>query len=184
MAEATIELKLTEHEKQELVERTAADVVRRLAFGIVAHRDAPRIGEVWQEQGGVYAGIIRPEDGAAAYHLIVASGSDGEASDMAWGAYGESEPGAESKWDGKANTTALARSYHDHPAAEWASGLQINGHADWYLPAQRELMLCWVNTPELFAKEWHWSSTQFSSGGAWTQGFTTGSTYIRSKGYE
>lgn len=175
MPEAIIELKLTEQEKRELVESAAADVIRQLASGIGIKAGAPRIGEKWPEQGGIYAGIIRPDDGSSPYHLIVAEGSDGEASGMKWGGYDEDEPGAVSKWDGQTNTLALVESENTHPAAEWAAGLQLAGHSDWYLPAQRELMLCWINTPELFAKEWHLTSTQCSSSLAWTQLFDNGS---------
>jgi hypothetical protein len=32
---------------------------------------APRIGEVWDGEGGVYAGIARGRDGAPDYHLVV-----------------------------------------------------------------------------------------------------------------
>lgn len=33
----------------------------------------PRIGTFWQEQGGIYAGIVAGEDGQPDYHLIHAS---------------------------------------------------------------------------------------------------------------
>jgi hypothetical protein len=184
MAEATIELKLTEQEKQELVERAAADVIRRLATSASAQITVPRVGDVWPGQGGIYAGIVRPDDGSAPYHLIVASGGEGETTDIAWGGEGESEPGAESKWNGKANTLALVESEHEHPAAEWAAGLKLGGHNDWYLPSQRELMLCYVNVAEIFEKVWHWSSSQCSSTYAWGQYFGNGYTGDDTKGNE
>jgi hypothetical protein len=37
----------------------------------VASTGAPRIGEYWAGQGGIYAGVQRGRDGAADYHLIV-----------------------------------------------------------------------------------------------------------------
>lgn len=36
-----------------------------------ANTAAPRIGEVWSDQGGIYAGVMRGRDGAPDYHLIV-----------------------------------------------------------------------------------------------------------------
>jgi hypothetical protein len=33
---------------------------------------APRIGEIWHGQGGIYTGVARGRDGAADYHLITA----------------------------------------------------------------------------------------------------------------
>lgn len=40
---------------------------------------APRIGEAWEGEGGVYAGIARGRDGAPDYHLIVGPEYDGKA---------------------------------------------------------------------------------------------------------
>lgn len=55
-------------------------------------------------------------------------------------------PGAESKFDGKANTTALVAADADttggvqqHLAAVYCDGLTIHGYSDWYLPAQFEM---------------------------------------------
>lgn len=41
----------------------------------------PRIGANWPEQGGVYAGIVRGEEGAADHHLILLPG---DAQDLTW----------------------------------------------------------------------------------------------------
>jgi len=38
----------------------------------------PRVGEVWQGQGGIYAGIVRGDPGQPDYHLIVATEALGE----------------------------------------------------------------------------------------------------------
>ena len=38
----------------------------------------PRIGEVWSDQGGIYAGIARGRDAAPDYHLIVGPEFDGQ----------------------------------------------------------------------------------------------------------
>ncbi|WP_019102359.1 DUF1566 domain-containing protein [Chromobacterium haemolyticum] len=134
----------------------------------------PNIGEYWPGQGGVYAGLMRGQDGQPDYHLIVAAGEAGFVKEIAWGGYEKDEPAAKSAWDGKANTLALSHSDIDHPAAEWAAGLEIDGHADWYLPARREAALCYASTPELFDEGWHWTSTQASRDLAYAQYFLYG----------
>ncbi|MFN3766799.1 MAG: DUF1566 domain-containing protein [Ectopseudomonas guguanensis] len=134
----------------------------------------PAIGQYWQGHGGFYAGLMRGQDGQPDYHLVVTAADLGEAKAITWGGEGESEPGAESEWDGQANTNALLNSGRSQPAAEYAAGLTIEEHRDFYLPSRRELRLCWVNVPEQFAKEWYWSSTQCSPDGAWCQIFDDG----------
>lgn len=143
----------------------------------------PRIGEFWKGQGGIYAGLMRGDNGQPDYHLIVATDEGSEAT-KAWGAAGLSEPSACSEWDGQTNTLALAESEHSHPAAEWAATREVDGHRDFYLPARRELRLCWVNVPELFADAWYWSSTQYSPYNAWVQDFDCGTQLDDRKGYE
>lgn len=144
----------------------------------------PAIGQYWQGQGGFYAGLMRGQDDQPDYHLVVSAADIGEAKAITWGGKGESEPGAESEWDGQANTSALLNSAHSHPAAEYAAGLTIEEHRDFYLPSRRELRLCWVNVPEQFAKEWYWSSSQYSPTSAWHQTFGGGLQYNVHKGSE
>lgn len=144
----------------------------------------PAIGQHWHGQGGVYAGLMRGENGVPDYHLIVPHAEHAEAEEITWGGAGQAEPGACSEYDGAANTAALLASEHDHPAAQWAAGLELDGHKDFYLPARRELRLCWTNVPELFASAWHWSSTQFSPDVAWIQAFGVGSQGGAHKDYE
>jgi hypothetical protein len=43
----------------------------------------PRIGSIWEGQGGIYAGLVRWRDGGSDYHLIV--GPENE-SDLGWDA--------------------------------------------------------------------------------------------------
>jgi len=135
----------------------------------------PAIGQYWQGLGGFYAGLMRGQDGQPDYHLVVSAADAGEVKAITWGSKGESESGAESEWDGQANTSALLNSGRSHPAAEYAAGLTIEEHRDFYLPSRRELRLCWVNVPEQFAKEWYWSSTQSGPLTAWGQSFGGGS---------
>jgi hypothetical protein len=137
---------------------------------------APGIGEQWDGEGGVYAGIMRGEKGAPDYHLIVPTGAVANIEEITWGGVGTEESGALSEFDGLSNTRALISSSTDHPAAQWAAGLTIGEHSDFYLPARRELNLLYANVPELFEKVWHWSSTQFAGNSitAWVQYFGDG----------
>ena len=146
--------------------------------------DIPAIGQPWPAQGGIYAGVARGENGQPDYHLVVATDPAGSIEKITWGASGQDEPAATSEYDGYANTEALINSEHSHPAAEWAAQLGIAGHDDWYLPARRELALCYANVPELFEKRWHWSSTQYSPNLAWIQYFGGGTQDNGHKGYE
>lgn len=134
----------------------------------------PTIGTYWNGEGGIYAGLMRGENGQPDYHLIVAGDEDGATSDAVWGAYGKDESGAKYARDGLLNTASLAGSGNDHPAAIWATNLDVKGHTDWYLPARFELALCYASVPELFDEAWYLSSTQCSPYGAWIQDFGGG----------
>ncbi|BAK75426.1 hypothetical protein NH8B_0591 [Pseudogulbenkiania sp. NH8B] len=180
MQQATISLplgKATLTVPAEEATRILIDSFVQAKVPIPAVQKTPRIGEYWPGQGGVYAGLMRGENGGPDYHLIVARGDEGFAKEIAWGGYEQDEPAAKSEWDGLANTQALAGSGRDHPAAEWAAGLEIDGHGDWYLPARREAALCYANVSELFEKAWHWTSTQYSPDYAWYQDFDDGGQY-------
>lgn len=135
----------------------------------------PAIGQHWHGQGGIYAGLMRGENGQPDYHLIVPADPAGQVEAIEWGGAGKNEPGAISDRDGQANTHALFDSEHDHPAAQWATDLEIDGLRDWHLPARHELRLCYLNVPELFSTDdWYYSSTQSSPYGAWVQHFDGG----------
>ena len=41
-----------------------------------------------------------------------------------------------------------------YPAAHWARNLNINGFADWYIPARDELELCWRNLKPVTNNNW------------------------------
>lgn len=134
-----------------------------------------RIGEYWAEQGGVLAGLMRGENGKPDYFLIVPTDPAAEVESIEWGGKGKNEENACSEFDGEANTLALAvDSEVEHPAAQWAHELTIGKFDDFYLPARRELSLMYANVPELFKKEWRWSSTQYSEAYAWIQTFDAG----------
>lgn len=131
----------------------------------------PAIGKEWPDQGGVFAGIMRGENGQPDYYLIVHA-IIGNNPKLEFGGAGQETVNANHEFDGLANTKALADG--NHPAADWAASLNVNGFNDYYLPARRELALCYANVPDLFEKEWHWSSTQHSAGHAYLQNFSDG----------
>lgn len=131
----------------------------------------PRLGQYWQGQGGIYVGSIRGENGAPDYHLIAAVGPEAELS-LPWGVRGKDIAGAQHDRDGLLNTRAMADAGSD--LAKQLIELEHDGHNDWYLPAKQELALCWMNTEDVFAKAWHWSSTQYSAHDAFCQGFGDG----------
>ncbi|MGY2258151.1 DUF1566 domain-containing protein [Pseudomonas sp. SDO55104_S430] len=131
----------------------------------------PSIGSYWAGQGGVYAGVMRGEDGKPDYHLIV---PDVKGVKLAYGGYEKESSGCSSLRDGLANTNALTDDDEDHPAAKYCERLSADGHSDLYLPAINELALCMANVPEMFEKEWHWSSTQRSAYFAFGMNFDDG----------
>ncbi|RNF73241.1 DUF1566 domain-containing protein [Pseudomonas putida] len=132
----------------------------------------PALGSYWPGQGGYNAGLVRGEDGAPDYYLIVPVLTEQIRAE--WGGRGEECEGATSMSDGLANTRALLADSNEHPAAKLASELTADGHNDFYLPARRELQVAEANVPELFDKAYHWSSSQRSAHYAYTMGFEDG----------
>lgn len=142
--------------------------------------NAPSIGTYWEGQGGVYAGIVRGEGELPDYHLIVASQDVGK---HEWGSYGTEVSGAASASDGAANTQALIED-GAHPAATACAKYEADGHKDFYLPARRELQVAEANVSGLFAKDWHWSSSQRSAYTAFYMLFDDGGQYGSGKDVE
>jgi hypothetical protein len=108
----------------------------------------PAIGDAFE--GGFYAGLIsHTANGVATHALIVAPRATGASgtgytltTNYRWKIEGTTTPGADSEFDGFANTQAIiAAGLSDHPAAEFCVGLTINGYDDWYLPARQELAI-------------------------------------------
>ncbi len=134
----------------------------------------PAIGQPWPEQGGVNAGLMRGVNSTPDYYLIIATEDSGKTNGVEWGGYDTEVPSASCEFDGLQNTTALLKADTTHPAAEWAAGVIIEGHNDFYLPARREQSLMYANCPELFDDTWYWSSTHDSAHYAWFQYFGVG----------
>ena len=133
---------------------------------------APALGAEWPGQGGFNGGLVAEHGGIPAHYLIIAKEDVGN---FEWGGRGK-ESAATSKTDGRANTAILYGNSENYPAAKASADYQAEGHHDFYLPACAELYHCWVNVPELFAKDtWYWSSTQRSADTAFGMDFGDGS---------
>lgn len=132
-----------------------------------------KIGQYLPGQGGIYAGDILGDDGVV-YGLVVASEDlDGT---YAWGPdYGELTA---STWDGQVNTNDLLRYAAVRAvaltAARTAKAYSADGHADFYLPAKREMQIIAANLPHLFQPKPYWTSTPYGSCSAWAVTFERG----------
>ncbi|WP_336235713.1 DUF1566 domain-containing protein [Achromobacter dolens] len=128
-----------------------------------------KIGEYLPGQGGIYAGDILGDDGIV--YGLVASSEDLDGT-YAWGPeYGERTA---SSWDGLVNTIALLGRDETLPAASAAKAYSADGHADFYLPAKRELQIIAANLPHLFQPTPYWTSTPYGSYYAWAVYFESG----------
>jgi hypothetical protein len=137
----------------------------------IALADAPPIGQYWQGQGGIYAGIMPDYVGHQPKHLIF---SVDEAVDMKWGGTGQIEPGATSHYDGAANTRALVASETPYPVAQWADKYEKDGHTDFHLPSHLELQVAATTIADQLSPDgWYWSSTDDSEYMVPVQGFGT-----------
>jgi len=105
----------------------------------------PPIGEAWPDAGGVFAGLLKGEDGD--YAVIVPLDPAADVAPAPW---------------------------KDAIAA--AGKFRTAQHQDYSAATRGELALCFHTVPELFKKDWYWSSTPsvgFASY-AWYQNFFNG----------
>jgi hypothetical protein len=137
----------------------------------------PLPGQHWPEQQGRYAGIMRSQDGLTAWHLIVPDGDEYSFESIKWGPSKMIE-GCDSRFDGHANTLAMAKG----GSALAKKIRKLPG--DCYLPARAETALMYATMPEDCPRGWHWTSTQYSGYGAWTQDFGHGVQDTITKTYE
>lgn len=140
----------------------------------------PAPGEYWPDQGGHYICTLAPVLDMPARHLIA---SAVDSLPMAYGPYTDT-PGAASHVNGAANTTALLAAALNNPAAKWAQAYTADGHTDFFLPARLDLMMAYICAPQLFKKDWYWTSTQYDRGYAFCQSFELGNSYWYIKGNE
>ena len=100
------------------------------------------IGQAYQ--GGYYAGQISTTgNGVATHYLLVGPVSGAQSSSVTWQNDTTNTPGTSSVIDGPANSAAMNDA--NHPAAYFCEGLTIGGYTDWYMPANNELQVCYVN---------------------------------------
>ena len=128
----------------------------------VTSHSIPELGAIWPGQGGFNGGLVAASGDVPAHYLIVAAKDVG---DREWGGRGIEVKGL-SKTDGYTNTQVLIGNDDEtkYPAADACAEYQADGHHDFYLPAAAELYHCWLNVPDLFAKDtWYWSSSQRSA---------------------
>jgi len=105
----------------------------------------PAIGQEWPEQGGVFIGT-RLIDGVA-HHIIIPGGVEFDLVDV--------------EFDDLADAIA-------------ARG-EVNGHSDWQAPDQEDMMLAYINAPDLFDKDgWYWTNKPYGSYSAWAVNFENG----------
>ena len=146
----------------------------------------PAFGALIPGQGGYFAAVLRGlvVNGVeqAPDALLVSDAALGEIVAAAWGNYGTDVPGTTSRTNGRANTAAMAAA--GSPAALQVQAITIEGHSDYFLPSLGELNSAAANVPELFAKEWYWTSTQDGRLYAFSQSFADGDSYWYDKGYE
>jgi hypothetical protein len=125
--------------------------------------DAPAIGQYWEGQGGIYAGIMPDYVGTEPRFLIFAAD---EAVDVEWGGLWGTETGALDTDNGMMNMEHLAgcrSTMHNHEAANFAAQYEQDGHRDFYLPSRRELDVAYETIRDQFdASDWYWSSTEHS----------------------
>lgn len=145
----------------------------------------PAFGSAIAGQGGIFAAIIRAPrvDGVEQppFALIVADRE--HEFESTWGEYGQDVAGARSRTDGFGNTDAMAAA--GCTAAKRVRELQIDGHADYYLPSLGELNSAAANVPEAFEPEGvYWTSTQGSRHHAFVQDFEDGGSIWGGKDYE
>ena len=106
---------------------------------------APAIGQEWPEQGGIYIGS-RLIDGTT-HHVIIPGGKEFDLIDV---------------------------EFKDLSSAVTERG-EVNGHADWRAPDQEDMMLAYINVPDLFEKgDWYWTNKPRGSFDAWAVTFECG----------
>ena len=136
----------------------------------------PAVGALWPEEQAIYAGIVATPDGKA-WHLLIPTTPTLQR--MAWGEYGQKIEGADSNFDGHANTLAMVAA-----GSELAQKIrELPG--DCYLPSRAEwLAMLEVLKSDQLEEGWYWSSTQYSADYAFFTLFPYGGQLINLKDYE
>ena len=137
------------------------------------------------ELGGVDTGLFLPPDGSQPYRLIVALLPEAHLEPTRWGPYGL-DVGADSDWDGLANTNAILRIDPSNAIAQQFRNIEIDGHRDFYWASKRETDHIYQTMGNLvrqfLSNGVAWTSTQYSADNAWNQYFGGGTTDGWTKG--
>lgn len=137
----------------------------------------PSFGEIVPGEGGRLGAIMRGEmvDGMRLpdYAVIVLDAKSAQIAKATYGCYGIDIAGASSLVDGLANTRAMAAAGSE--TAKKVLNMKVDGHTDLYIPSRGEMWALRANVPELFEKEYHWTSTQYGRNFAYVQDFALGS---------
>ncbi|WP_454691168.1 hypothetical protein [Achromobacter aloeverae] len=131
---------------------------------IPADLAVPDINQIWPGQGGRFVGL-HPLGG---FLIAAEKRLDGE---YEFGSYGTKLEDY-SDIDGAENTRKLIEL--GSAAAKAAAAYACDGHADFYLPSQRELMLCFAASGAEPDGPVVGSSTPYGSNGAWALAFEDG----------
>ncbi len=136
--------------------------------------EIPQIGD--QQSGGIVFYI----DGTGEHGLVAAMEDLGQ---FEWGCYQESVDGADGMTIGTGyqNTLDIVAGCSETPiAASEALAYESGGYSDWYLPSIEELELMYNTIGQGadnyggFEDYYYWSSSEFSSYGAWRVHFYNG----------
>ena len=92
-------------------------------------------------EGGFYGGKIASHGGRKIFAVVWAPKALGEAANMVWLPSYKGVPNAASCFHSMDNTVAMAEA--GSPLAQWARGLNIEGHTDWCIPARDVLELAY-----------------------------------------
>jgi len=124
----------------------------------------PNIGDAFE--GGFFAGLISHTANSVPTHALIvaprATGASGSGytitTNLQWQST-TSTTGATSPFDGAANTALMTKS----PAADFCTGLTINGFSDWYLPARFELDIAYYHLkPTTASNSTSWGINDYS----------------------
>ena len=128
------------------------------------------------------------------WHYLEAAPASTEWRSKEWGGYGTNVGGTSTKiGSGKSNTAKIIAKYGNAEpydkktdyAAKLCADLTYGGFSDWFLPSKDDLDLMFKNLYKKniggFDAYYYWSSSEYSSYGAWRQYFSDGSQYSYDK---